>query len=152
MHGLCGCDNLKSLCMVDGKCHRRYLGPFVSETFVRDYNFSVYWWRRTSTTISNNGVLLDNRYVVPHNLDLVAKHDCHINIEKTNYDNIKYLCKYMYKGTDKFTIFLKGQRILTNDEGNNCGQHVDKIKQFMDCRCISASKGCWKISLMIFNR
>ena len=44
--------------------------------------------------------IVDNRSVVPHNLYLVSKYNCHINVEICNGVGrmIKYLYKYVYKG------------------------------------------------------
>lgn len=145
MHGPCGLANPKSPCMVDGRCRKRFPRPFISETSIGENGFPLYRRRRTSDTVSKNGVLLDNGFVVPHNIDLVVKYDCHINVEKTNRDKcIKYLCKYMHKGTDRSTVSVEGRNTSSNNDVAN-RTAVDEIKQFMDCRYISASEACWRI-------
>ncbi len=87
------------------------------------------------TTVTKNGIKLGNWSVSPHNIDLIAKYDCFINIEKTNRDKYtKYLYKYMHKGTNRSTIVIIG----------SSGQ-VDKTKQYLYCRYIFASKAYWRI-------
>ena len=44
---------------------------------------------------------VDKRLVVPHNLYLATKYDCHFNIEISSVKAVKYLYKYIYKGSDR---------------------------------------------------
>jgi hypothetical protein len=42
---------------------------------------------------------VDNRFIVPHNVDLLVKFQAHINIERVNRDGMhKYLFKYVTEG------------------------------------------------------
>ena len=51
--------------------------------------------------VRKNGVLLDNRWVVPHNLETLKKYQAHINVEACNKTYlVKYLFKYVHKGPD----------------------------------------------------
>jgi len=48
------------------------------------------------------GMWVDSKWVVPHNLYLVTKYDCHINVEiSSSEQDVKYRYKYVYKGSDK---------------------------------------------------
>jgi len=48
--------------------------------------------------VDDNGKRYDNRYVVPHNLYLLKKYHCHINVEVcSSIHAIKYVFKYVYK-------------------------------------------------------
>ncbi|CAG8584602.1 12428_t:CDS:2, partial [Racocetra persica] len=67
------------------------------------------------------GIQLDNRWVVPHNLYLCKKYNCHINVEICfSIQAVKYLFKYVYKGHDRKTVANSNQYLqLTEDEIEN---------------------------------
>ena len=96
--------------------------------------------------MEKNGIQLDNRFVVPHNLDLVVKYEAHINVEWCNKSRaIKYLFKYINKGPDKARIVLEETTSKANISGNEKVVEIDEIKTFLDCRYISACEACWRI-------
>ncbi|KAH7546811.1 hypothetical protein FEM48_Zijuj01G0240700 [Ziziphus jujuba var. spinosa] len=75
------------------------------------------------------GSVLDNRWVVPYNPYLLAKFDCHINVEIcSTIKAVKYLYKYIYKGHDKVAMNIKS---FKNDED------IDEIHSFQSARWIS---------------
>ena len=52
-------------------------------------------------------VMLDNRWVVPHNPRLLKEFDCHMNVEICcDIRAVKYLYKYVYKGVDKVSMVV----------------------------------------------
>ena len=70
-------------------------------------------------------------WVVPHNVFLATKYNCHINVEVvSSIKAVKYLYKYVYKGPDRCTIEIGP---------------VDEIKQFMDARYVAAPEAAWRI-------
>ncbi|KAI9126198.1 hypothetical protein K1719_002619 [Acacia pycnantha] len=97
--------------------------------------------RDDGRTIKVKGIPLDNRYVVPYNPLLLQKFHAHINIEKCNHSTaIKYLFKYISKGNDRVVaVIFDGS---TNEQGE---ANVDEIKQYYNCRYISACEGSWRI-------
>ncbi|XP_073116154.1 uncharacterized protein [Elaeis guineensis] len=102
--------------------------------------------RNDSRVVKKNRILFDNRYVVPYNVELLIKYQAHINIEWYNRSrSIKYLFKYVNKGSDRATIIL--EKIMDDSNMNNDDHKpvVDEIKQFLDCRYISASEAYWRI-------
>lgn len=134
MHGPCGQLNTASSCMVQGKCSKHFPKKFNNHTTIGSDGFPVYRRRDTNIRVEKNKALLDNRYVVPFNRNLIVKFDAHINVELCNSArSIKYLFKYINKGPDRATAIIE-----TSDER-------DEIKAYLDCRYISASEACWRI-------
>ena len=71
----------------------------------------------TPGTRRHPGVAVDNSWVVPYNPALLAMFDCHINVEVTSsIDCVKYLYKYVYKGTDRIMYKLRSLDGFTGDE------------------------------------
>ena len=84
-----------------------------------------------------NGVQLDNRYVVPYNIDLVVKYQSHLNVEWCNRSKaIKYLFKYINKGTDRVTAVLEENVLYNSNDGMESILEKDEIKTYLDCRYI----------------
>ena len=101
IHGPCGILNPKSTCMEEGKCTTNYPKDFVQYTNETDDSYPVYRRRDQGVTFKNDKLNceVDNRWVVPHNLYLVTKYDCHINVEIcSSVKAVSYLYKYIYKG------------------------------------------------------
>lgn len=64
--------------------------------------------RDNGRTVVKKGHVLDNRWVVPHNLYLAARYNCHINVELCiSVSSVKYLYKYVYKGSDHASIEIE---------------------------------------------
>ncbi len=81
--------------------------------------------------------IIDNSWVVPYNPYLLAKYDAHINVIIPNTANsIKYLYKYVYKGTDKAAFYFKAAK----DKFPK-----NEIKRLIDARYIAACEACWRI-------
>ncbi|WVZ65260.1 hypothetical protein U9M48_014656, partial [Paspalum notatum var. saurae] len=84
MHGPCGPANPKSPCMKDGKCSKNYPKQFRSETSFDPAGYPLYRRRNNGIVTCKNNIPLDNRWVVPHNLDVLKKYQAHINVEACN--------------------------------------------------------------------
>ncbi|GBC01417.1 hypothetical protein RclHR1_04190001 [Rhizophagus clarus] len=108
MHSLCGVLNPLAPCMKNGLCQKHYLKSFQSTTQKNSDGYPIYRKRDNGSFVEvRSGICLDNRWVIPHNVELVTKYDAHINIEICNSVlAIKYLYKYVYKGYDQATIAL----------------------------------------------
>ena len=84
MHGPCGHANPRSPCMVDGCCSKKFPKKFTTITKFDDNVFPIYRRRDYGRFVEKMGIKLDNRFVVPHNIDLVVKYQAHINVEWCN--------------------------------------------------------------------
>ncbi|XP_074314425.1 uncharacterized protein LOC141649639 [Silene latifolia] len=74
-------------------------------------------------------------------LTLLLKYRAHINVEWCNQSrSIKYLFKYINKGSDRVTMQSSYTRRNEEDPGR-----FDEIKRFYDCRYLSACEAAWRI-------
>ncbi|XP_058726583.1 uncharacterized protein LOC131597942 [Vicia villosa] len=136
VHGPCGLANVNSPCMKDRKCSKFYPKKFQPTSIVDQDGYPVYRRRNNGHTIEKNGIIFNSGHVVPHNPSLLLKYEAHINMEWCNQStSIKYLFKYINKGSDQISAVIQGK-----DKDN-----VDEIKQYLDCRYISPSEACWRI-------
>ncbi|XP_020102972.1 uncharacterized protein LOC109720334 [Ananas comosus] len=104
------------------------------------------WRRNTNLYVLKAGIELDNRFVVPYNLQLLIKYQAHINVEWCNKSRlIKYLFKYINKSPDRSAVVIENN--VTYDISNLRRQykHVDEIKQYLDCRYLSAYEAVWRL-------
>ncbi|WVZ84621.1 hypothetical protein U9M48_031635, partial [Paspalum notatum var. saurae] len=81
IHGPCGPFNPNSQCMKNGKCTKNYPKPFRIDTSFDPEGYPLYRRQDNRITVWKNGVQLDNRWVVPHNLAVPKKYQAHINVE-----------------------------------------------------------------------
>ena len=89
-----------------------------------------------------NNVELDNRYVVPHNPQLLRRYNCHINVEVvTTIKAIKYMYKYVYKGHDVCMIELKPRAGQTDEQAQE-ELRRNEPKHFTHCRYVCKTHFC----------
>ncbi|CAN1778541.1 ATP-dependent DNA helicase pif1 [Linum perenne] len=102
LHGPCGAANLNSPCMKNGVCSKGFPKAFCSTTTTDQFGYVVYRRRDLGITATKGGTVLDNRYVVPFNRNLLVLFQAHINVELCHQGRvIKYLFKYLTKGPDR---------------------------------------------------
>ncbi|XP_076949291.1 uncharacterized protein LOC143621888 [Bidens hawaiensis] len=142
IHGPCGAHNPSCSCMVDNKCSKNFQKNFRDETSVNSEGYPLYRRRNSGQFVQKGDVQLDNRSVVPYNNKLLKRYQAHINVEWCNQaSSIKYLFKYINKGPDRATVYFSKNNTQTDVEQ----PQIDEIKQFYDCRCISACEATWRI-------
>ena len=114
VHGLCGIDNNHAPCITTNRgqpaaCAKRFPKCFQDQTVVQEDGYPVCRRRNNGTTyIGKNGFVFDNRWVVPYNPYLSWRYQAHINVEVcASVQAIKYMHKYIYKGSDRTTIQLQ---------------------------------------------
>nr|KAJ0198699.1 hypothetical protein LSAT_V11C600336250 [Lactuca sativa] len=138
IHGPCGAENMNCPCMVDKQCSKNFPKQFCDHSSVDVNGYPLYMRRNNGYFVEKSGVKLDNRNVVPYNKYLLKRYQAHINVEWCNQgSSIKYLFKYINKGPDRATIAVD-----INADSNH-EKVVDEIKDYYDCRYISACEASW---------
>ncbi|XP_072087202.1 uncharacterized protein [Arachis hypogaea] len=141
VHGLCGPYNKNSPCMKNGSCSKFYPKEFKQRTLIDEARFSKYRRTDNGRTVKKRECVLDNKFIVPYNPELLLKFGCHINVEYTcQTSSIKYLFKYVHKGNDRVTATL-----YNAGDPSEATQVVDEIRNYYDCRYISACEAVWRL-------
>ncbi|XP_076298040.1 uncharacterized protein LOC143217539 [Lasioglossum baleicum] len=139
VHGPCGFLNLLSPCMREGRCSKKYPRAFVRETITGDDGYPTYKRRSPAqggftATLRYGGrdIIVDNSWVVPYSPVLSRTLKAHINVEFcSSVQSIKYICKYVNKGSDQATFGVRNNR--------------DEITTYQSGRYISTSEAVWRI-------
>ncbi|CAH1442934.1 unnamed protein product [Lactuca virosa] len=139
IHGPCGTLNEKCSCMQGDPptCRFRYPRQFNETTTQGKDAYPVYRRRDTGIAVKKQGIMMDNRWVVPYNPKLLMMFNCLLNVEVcSSITSVKYVFKYIYKGHDKQVIHIDpdAQPVLINE-----------IKRFQDARYVSAPEATWRI-------
>ncbi|XP_071930166.1 uncharacterized protein [Coffea arabica] len=102
LHGPCGSLNPKSPCMRQNKkCKNNYPKDFCDFTKHGKSSYPLYRRRDDGNSVMIRDHQLDNRWIIHYNAYLLAKYDCHINVEVCSaIEAVKYIYKYIYKGHD----------------------------------------------------
>ncbi|XP_074318232.1 uncharacterized protein LOC141655028 [Silene latifolia] len=141
LHGPCGNANPSSPCMVGDKCSKYYPKPCTKRTTVDGDGYPIHKRSKKGVTVIKDDVPLGNDFVILYNSQLLLKYRAHINVEWCNQSrSIKYLFKYINKGSDRVTKQSSYTRRNEEDPGR-----FDEIKRFYDCRYICACEAAWRI-------
>lgn len=142
IHGPCGAANKSCPCMIDGECSKSYPKEYCERTTMMQNGHVRYARPRNGITTKKNGIDLDNRSVVPHNVDLLVKYQAHINVERVNRDGMeKYLFKYCSKGFDCARVGIKRRKT----SGESSAQGVNEIRDYLECRCVTPNEAAWRL-------
>ncbi|XP_024010402.1 ATP-dependent DNA helicase pfh1-like [Eutrema salsugineum] len=148
MHGPCGRDRPSSPCMDKNVCTKRYPRPYNECTIIDKSGYIAYRRRQNEdNTVIKGKTRLDNRFVIPHNLDILKKYQAHINVEWCNTSNaIKYLFKYITKGVDKATVLIENGTTdpKNNEESKKVAKERNEIQEYLDCRYLAACEAMWR--------
>ncbi|GFQ92396.1 ATP-dependent DNA helicase [Trichonephila clavata] len=143
VHGPCGVINPFSPCMKIGRCTKRYPRDFLKETQTGRDGYPLYRRRRpedggfpTVINVRHSEVVVDNRWIFPY-CPLLSRIFCaHINVEYCNsIKSIKYVCKYINKGSD-MAVF---------DVTSSDGIARNEVNQYEMGRYISSNEAVWRI-------
>ncbi|VDL81296.1 unnamed protein product [Nippostrongylus brasiliensis] len=133
VHRRCGVLDPNSPCMKDGRCSKKFPKELRSTTSVQFDGFP-HLRRRGHYSVSIDGTEYGDEWIVPYNPYLLLKNNSHINVEICGMITaVKYLNKYVYKGTDKARL-----RIANNEA-------VDEIKQYLSARYVCPPEAAHRI-------
>ncbi|UYV75392.1 hypothetical protein LAZ67_13000113 [Cordylochernes scorpioides] len=146
IHGPCGEYNPVSPCMKNSSCSKKYPKQFLLETQTNENDYPLYRRRAPeaggfTAKIKIRGreeVTIDNRWVVPYS-PLLSKMFCaHINVENcSSVKAIKYICKYINKGSDQAIINLRR-------EGRGPDPQ-NEVRMYQCARYISSNEAVWRL-------
>jgi len=132
--------------MKDGKCTKRYPRQLLRDTETGDDGYPLYRRRKpedggikTKRKMKINNSIqeidIDNKWIVPYCPLLSRLFKAHINVEYCNsVKSIKYICKYVNKGSDQAVFGLEKDRAA-----------IDEIKHYQLGRYISSNEAVWRI-------
>ncbi|KAJ1275408.1 hypothetical protein BS78_05G133500 [Paspalum vaginatum] len=142
IHGPCGAANPNCPCMVNGECSKHYPKEYSEKKTILQNGHVWYAHPDNGVVAEKNGIDLDNRFVVPHNVDLLVKYQAHIYVERVNRDGMeKYLFKYLAKGFDCARVGL--QRRHSSRQPSM--QQFDEIRAYLECRSIAPNEAAWRL-------
>ena len=145
VHGPCGGLNPRAACMKDGACTKKYPRCFQRETVVPERGYPFYRRRAPEDggfTAELRGrrdgdrPRLDNRWVVPFNPYLLRILKAHVNVEVISHSTacIKYVVKYVNKGTDQATY-----TVVTADG------ELDEVATYQHSRYLGSMEATWRL-------
>ncbi|CAN6856169.1 unnamed protein product, partial [Brassica oleracea] len=153
IHGPCGLLNLNSPCMENNVCTKKYPRPYNDSTSIDKSGYVLYRRHRDDNASTlKAGAVLDNTFVVPHNINLMKKYEAHINVEWCNRTSaVKYLFKYITKGVDRATAVIENGNTATTPDATVSGGSKDKvvrqrneIQDYIEARYLSACESMWR--------
>nr|GEX80268.1 helitron helicase-like domain-containing protein [Tanacetum cinerariifolium] len=127
IHGPC------AVCMKGGpNCTKYFQNDYCQHTYINAAGFVHYRRRDTGSTTTKHNVQLDNRYVVPYNKQLLKTFYAYINVEHCGWTMlIKYLFKYISKGTDRIAARVSRNGARTSSSTSQPEIMVDEIKTIL---------------------
>nr|GEZ26382.1 DNA helicase [Tanacetum cinerariifolium] len=152
MHGPCGLACPSASCMHNSpQCKKNFPKEYCQQRYIDKNGFVHYKRRNTNVTTTRQNIKLDNSYVVPYNKKLLTTFYTHINVEYCGWSMlIKYLFKYISKGTDRVVARISTNSTSVSDPGASTTTYqsqvvVDEIKNYLDARYIIHHEACWRI-------
>ncbi|EMR68302.1 putative atp-dependent dna helicase pif1 protein [Eutypa lata UCREL1] len=145
IHRPCGENNPNAPCMVNNQCSKKYPKPYCPVTEVKEDGYPIYRRRRASE-LPGNGVpqKYDNEWVVPYNPYLTRKYQAHINVEIcASVRSVKYMNKYLYKGTDRITAHIRMGEAPTGTTQNEAWR--DEIQEHLQSRFIGPFEAVYRL-------
>ena len=140
----------------NGYCKDHYPKPFTDQTYIDDEHGIMMYRRRDPAAMlpeewpqmpqdQQEEMRMKQSRVVPYNAFLLLKYNCHINVEiSTSAQAIKYLFKYMHKGSDHCAYFVR--RIIRDNRTDP--QELDdndEIQRYQNARWIGSVEAAWRL-------
>ena len=132
IHGPCGRINPKSPCMDKGKCTKMFPKENLENTVFTEKGGTLFRRRNDNRFAQLPSYKASNNWIVAFNPYLLLKFKAHINLEmvRSMFANIKYLYKYIYKGSDVALMRLKMAETDDEIETYECLKYVNATRAF----------------------
>ena len=132
VHGPCGVINNKSPCMDNGKCTKHYPKENIDHTVFTEKGGTLFRRRIDNRFAQLPNYKATNNWIVPYSAFMLLKFKAHINLEmvRSMFSNIKYLYKYIYKGSDVALMKLKMEETDDEVETYECLRYVNATRAF----------------------
>ena len=140
LHNDCSGENGRSCPCWDAErqcCSGKFPYAFQSATTVGDERQKCKYRRRRGDawTATINGRHVTNQWIVPYNAFLLLKYECHLNVEVvTAAYAVKYLFKYLFKGSDSASAALHDVKKI-----------LDQIGHYQEHRYLGAAEAVWRL-------
>ena len=136
LHGPCD-----ERCMRNGRCEDGYPMEFRDEMTVPNGSarggYPIYRRPNDGRGVFKKNVWLDNRHVVPYNMYLLKRYNCHLNVMVcSGIEGIKYMFKYVYKQASRANISLSEKK---------ASEDIESVDNFFDGLCIGSAEACWRL-------
>lgn len=145
--GPCGSLNPTSPCMQNGKCSKKFPKQILKHTQQNDKGYPLYRRRAQNdgghiAKIKIRGfqqeVDIDNTWIVPYSPLLSKAFKAHINVEFcSSVKAIKYICKYINKGSDLAIFDIQRQ-------DNNVNMR-NEVQVYQTGRYVSSNEAVWRL-------
>jgi len=124
--------------MDDNSCTKHDPKCFCDGSIIEKNGFVKYKCQDDGRSVAIRDKNMDSRWAILYIYDLCVKYDAHINVERCAQKTvIKYLHKYMHKGSNRATIVIEDNvQNLEHGVGPHHYQHINGIKQYLDCRYV----------------
>ena len=136
-------------CFANGRsCRFKFPKQFSKHTDM-DTRRVQYRRRKNGRKALKDGVAYDNRSVVPHNIYLLLRYKCHINVEfvKSTLRGFKYMCVYVNKSPDSAYVSL----IDKNRRSKAKNIEWDEIEHYKQMRYLCPTEAAYRILGLSFG-
>ena len=145
VHGPCRGFNPRAPCLREGLCTKQFPRCFQRDTVVPERGYPVYRRRApedggfTTEVRGRRGdepAPVDNRWVVPYNPYLLRAIKAHVNVEVITHSTscIKYVLKYVNKGSDQTTFTVVG-----------ADGELDEVATYQHSRYLGSMEAAWRL-------
>lgn len=132
--------------MKDDRCKKNYPKAFCDSTVFDKQGYAHYKRSLVSLHTLQNGIEIDNRYVLPYNKRLCSRFDAHIIIEYCGWNMmIKYLFKYVSKGMERVKFVIHKDADAASCSTPTEPVVIDEICSYLDGRYICPHEASWHI-------
>ncbi|XP_076916723.1 uncharacterized protein LOC143576541 [Bidens hawaiensis] len=146
IHGPCGLARPNAPCMDGGVCSKGFPKRYQASTTFDKNGYIKYKRSAYGFSVKKNDIEVDNAYIVPYNRTLSLLFNAHINVEYCGWNMmIKYLFKYVSKGSDRIRFKLTQSTHKVDTDQNSLSVTCNEIDNFVDGRFICPHEAAWRI-------